>query len=60
MFGFAPSSVPSTIPSNPDSHKLITAIRDQIGDTPPHLVYVIDILSVKFGGYFTPEIRAEL
>ncbi len=54
MFGLAPGIVPSTIPSNPDSNKLITAIRDQIGDTPPYLVYVIDILSIKFGGYFTP------
>lgn len=55
MFGsgsglFAPTT---TIPSNPLSDKLIAAIRDQIGDTPPHLVYVIDIVSVKFGGYFT-------
>jgi hypothetical protein len=60
MFG-ASILAPSTIPSNPvESNKLITAIRDQIGDTPAHLVYVIDIVSVKFGGYFTPEIRAEL
>ncbi len=59
---FASSILPaSTIPSNPAaSDKLIAAIRDQIADTPPHLVYVIDIVSVKFGGYFTPEIRAEL
>jgi hypothetical protein len=59
MFGFGTSSIPSlTIPSNPASDKLIAAIRDQIDDTPPHLVYVIDIVSVKFGGYFTPEVRA--
>jgi hypothetical protein len=53
---FAPSIFsPSTIPTNPPaSDKLIAAIRDQIADTPPHLVYVIDIVSVKFGGYFTP------
>lgn len=60
MFGFGASLIPSTIPSNSASDKLIAAIRDQIGDTPPHLVYVIDIVSVKFGGYFTPEVRAEL
>lgn len=54
MFGTS-IFAPSTIPSNPvESNKLITAIRDQIGDTPAHLVYVIDIVSVKFGGYFTP------
>jgi hypothetical protein len=58
MFGFGSSSVPSTIPSNPDAIKLINAIRDQTDGTPPHLVYVIDIVSVKFGGYFTPEVRA--
>jgi len=40
---FAPTT---TIPSNPLSDKLIAAIRDQIGDTPPHLVYVIDIVFV--------------
>jgi hypothetical protein len=56
MFGFG--SFPSTIPSNSESDKLIAAIRDQIADTPPHLVYVIDIVSVKFGGYFTPEVRS--
>lgn len=28
--------------------------------TPAHLVFVIDIVSVRFGGYFTPSIRAEL
>jgi hypothetical protein len=60
MFGFGsfPSTIPSTIPSNSESDKLIAAIRDQIADTPPHLVYVIDIVSVKFGGYFTPEVRS--
>lgn len=58
MFGFGSSSVPSTIPSNSEAIKLINAIRDQTDGTPPHLVYVIDIVSVKFGGYFTPEVRA--
>lgn len=37
---------------------LIQAIRDQTSQIPPHMVYVIDIVSVRFGGYFTPEIRA--
>lgn len=40
--------------SSPDAHKLITAIRDQTDGVPPHLVFVIDIVSVRFGGYFTP------
>ena len=54
----APSSFP-LVPST-DSQKLIHAIRDQTSGTPPHIVYVIDIVSVRFGGYFTPEIKAEL
>jgi hypothetical protein len=44
-------------PPNPDSQKLITAIRDQTEGTPPHLVYVLDIVSVRFGGYFTADIK---
>lgn len=44
-------------PPNTDSQRLITAIRDQIDGTPPHMVYVIDIVSVRFGGYFTQDIR---
>lgn len=44
-------------PSNPDANKLIAAIRDQTEGTPPHLVYVIDVVSVRFGGYFTAEVR---
>jgi hypothetical protein len=47
---FGSGSVP---PSNSESHRLITAIKDQTDGIPPHLVYVIDIVSVKFGGYFT-------
>lgn len=39
---------------------LLNALRNQTKDTPPDMVYVIDILSVRFGGYFTPEIRSEL
>ena len=46
--------------SNRDADKLIAAIRDQTEGTPPHLVYVIDIVSVRFGGYFTREVRQEL
>ncbi len=49
MFGFS-----SPIISDPNSQKLISAIRDQTSGVPPHLVYVIDIVSVKFGGNFTP------
>ena len=45
---------------NADSHKLVTAIRDQTEGTPAHMVYVIDIVSVRFGGYFTADVRAEL
>ena len=43
----------TTIPSSTDAHKLITAIKDQTEGVPPHLVFVIDIVSVRFGGYFT-------
>jgi len=52
MFASSPfgSLVP---PSNSESHLLISAIKDQTDGIPPHLVYVIDIVSVKFGGYFT-------
>lgn len=39
---------------------LIRAIRDQTSQIPFDMVYVIDIVSVRFGGYFTPEIRMEL
>ncbi len=44
----------SVVPTNAESLKLITAIRDQTDGIPPHLVFVIDIVSVKFGGHFTP------
>lgn len=46
--------------ANPDAAKLITAIRDQTEGTPPHMVYVLDIVSVRFGGSFTAEVRQEL
>lgn len=59
MFG-APLPLAPTIPTSPDSIKLIEAIRDQTDGVPPHLVFVIDIVSIRFGGYFTPEIKAEL
>ena len=45
-------------PPNTDSQKLIAAIRDQTDGVPPHMVYVIDIVSVRFGGYFTADVRA--
>lgn len=55
------SHPPLAVPAaNPDAAKLITAIRDQTEGTPPHMVYVLDIVSVRFGGYFTAEVRAEL
>ena len=59
MFGLAPGignngPIP---PSNAEANKLIAAIRDQTEGTPPHLVYVIDVVSVRFGGYFTAEVR---
>ncbi len=57
MFG-APLPLAPTVPTSPDSIKLIEAIRDQTDGVPPHLVFVIDIVSVRFGGYFTPEIKA--
>jgi hypothetical protein len=52
---FGGSPVP---PPNADSQKLVEAIRDQTEGVPPHLVYVIDIVSVRFGGYFTADVRA--
>ena len=61
MFSPAPSIfAPIVPPPNPDAQKVIDAIRDQVSGTPPHMVYVIDIVSVRFGGYFTPEVRQEL
>lgn len=43
-----------------DAQKLINAIRDQTDGVPNHLVFVLDIVSVRFGGYFTPEIKREI
>lgn len=45
---------------NSDAQKLINAIRDQIDGSPPDMVFVLDIVSVRFGGYFTHEIKQEL
>lgn len=45
-------------PASSDSQKLINAIRDQTDGVPPHLVFVLDIVSVRFGGYFTHDIKA--
>lgn len=59
-FGSAPFAASLVPPSSSESAKLIAAIRDQTSGIPPHFVYVIDIVSVKFGGYFTAEVRAEL
>lgn len=47
----------ATTPISADSQKLIDAIRDQTDGVPAHLVFVIDIVSVRFGGYFTPHIK---
>lgn len=44
--------------NNADSSKLVLAIQNQTAGIPAHLVYVIDIVSVKFGGYFTADVRA--
>ena len=44
--------------SSSEAKKLIDAIRDQTEGVPNHLVFVLDIVSVRFGGYFTPEIKA--
>jgi hypothetical protein len=59
MFSSVPllSASVAVPPPNPDSQKLITAIRDQTEGIPPHLVYVLDIVSVRFGGYFTADIK---
>lgn len=44
-------------PNHKDAEKLLTAIREQTEGVPNHLVFVIDIVSVRFGGFFTPEIK---
>jgi hypothetical protein len=58
MFGVAPTTFSlggtSTVPTSPDAHKLIEAIRDQTSGVPTNLVFVLDIVSVRFGGYLTP------
>lgn len=46
--------------SSSEAKKLIDAIRDQTEGVPNHLVFVLDIVSVRFGGFFTPEIKAEI
>jgi hypothetical protein len=56
MFGVS-ATIPSTsisVPASLDAQKLIDAIRDQTDGVPNHLVFVLDIVSVRFGGYFTP------
>lgn len=60
MFGATSLVKPAVIPSSTEASKLIEAIRDQTDGVPAHLVFVIDVVSVRFGGYFTPEIKAEL
>jgi len=57
MFATIPAS---TVPISAEAQKLIDAIKDQTDGVPRHLVFVIDIVSVRFGGYFTPEIKAEI
>ena len=37
-------------PINRDAEKLLVAIRDQTEGIPNHMVFVIDIVSVRFGG----------
>ena len=46
------------IGENAEAAKLIDAIRDQTEGIPNHMVFVLDIVSVRFGGYFTPAIKA--
>jgi hypothetical protein len=40
-------------PVSSEVKKIIDAIRDQTNGVPNNLVFVIDIVSVRFGGYFT-------
>lgn len=40
-----------------EPENLIKAIQEQLKDSHPDMVFVIDILSVRFGGYFTNEIK---
>jgi hypothetical protein len=58
MFATTSASTAIPVPSSPDAYKIIDAIRDQTDGVPAHLVFVIDIVSIRFGGYFTPEIKA--
>jgi hypothetical protein len=57
MFSSASPAI-ALVPTSPDAHKIIDAIRDQTDGVPNHLVFVLDIVSVRFGGYFTSEIKA--
>ena len=58
MFGFPAAGNNGPIPApNSNAQKLIDAIRDQTEGVPPHMVYVIDIVSIRFGGYFTADVR---
>lgn len=50
----APTFTSIPVPTSPDAYKIIDAIRDQTNGVPAHLVFVIDVVSVRFGGYFTP------
>lgn len=52
MFSSASPAI-ALVPTSPDAHKIIDAIRDQTDGVPNHLVFVLDIVSVRFGGYFT-------
>lgn len=58
MFATTSASTAIPVPGSPDAYKIIDAIRDQTDGVPAHLVFVIDIVSIRFGGYFTPEIKA--
>ncbi len=48
------SAVTAPVPASTDANKIIDAIRDQTDGVPAHLVFVLDFVSVRFGGYFTP------
>ncbi len=53
MFGPVSGSNGMIPPANIEANKLVRSIREQTEGVPPHMVYVLDIVSVRFGGYFT-------
>jgi hypothetical protein len=39
------------------AEKIIDSVRDQVGMTPAHMVYVLEVISVRFDS-FTPALTS--